>query len=183
MKSSIVALLGALAIACGGTTVQSAQVRTIESPAASFGQYRTFSLGLTEAPPSGYQLSSRSLDVEQRVRPWIVTALEQKGYVSSHEGERADLTVRFASATREAAVRTVTRNPDNHDVALEGALVVDVFDTATGVEVWHGSARAALERGRIDDELLERGVRELIARFPDHALGAAAGASRTRIVE
>ena len=75
MKSSIVAVLGALAISCGGTFVPAAQVHTVVSPSASFARYRTFSVGLTERPPAGAQLSERSLEVQSRLRPFIVSAL------------------------------------------------------------------------------------------------------------
>jgi hypothetical protein len=183
MKFSIVAVLGALAISCGGTTAQTPLFRTAVSPSASFSQYRTFAVGLTESPPVGYQLSSRSLDAQTRLRPLIIAALEQKGYVPQREGERADLTVRFGADTREALTRSIAQNPDNHTTFLEGALFVDVFDATSGVEVWHGSVAANVGRGHIDDAQLATGVRELIARFPDRAPSPAAEARPVAVVE
>jgi hypothetical protein len=178
MKLCVVTLLGALTISCGGTAAHMAQVRTAAAPSASFSQYRTFAVGLTEAPPSGYQVSSRSLEAQMRIRPLIVAALEERGYTPQREGDRADLTVRFASETREAPVRNIAKNPDNHETILEGALIVDVFDSATGVQVWHGSAVTKVARDHLDEGLLATGVHELIGRFPDHAMLPSAERSR-----
>jgi hypothetical protein len=166
MHTKVVVLLAAMAISCGGVT-PAARIETATAPAASPNHYRTFSLGLTEHPPLGYELTARSLDAQARLRELIIDALKAKGYDLQSDGSQADLTIRYATGNRE--VLKYAERHENPDTAFEGAIVVDAYDSATGLEIWHGMAAAPVNRDHIDNDVLQRGVREVLASFPARA--------------
>lgn len=147
------------------------QVHAASVPAADFAQYRTYSFGVPEAAPVGYALTARSVEVERRLQPLIAAALEQKGYVAS-AGREGDMVVRFASGARERVVKRLSRmataaGESAHHDYVEGDIVVDVFDGASRSQVFHGSASAEVDSVAIDDQLLGRAVRDMLATFPE----------------
>ena len=172
MNTKVLAVLAAMAICSGcaggaggaGSAAPTPRIESAAAPAASFNQYKTFSLGLTEQAPTGFALTNRSLDAQTRLRDLIIAALKAKGYDPQKEGDRADLTIRYATGNRE--VPKYGERHENPDTAFEGAIIVDAYDSATGLEVWHGMASAPVNRDHIDDDILQRGVREVLASFP-----------------
>jgi len=170
MWLSSVALAGA---GTNGCTQQDLNIHTATNPAASFEQYRTFSFGPAEGPPSGYQTSARVAEVRRRVLPLIAAVLTVKGYARA-EG-KGDFFVMYGSGTREVSLRDVSSAsqewlPDDESQDfVEGSLVVDAFESSSGVRIWHGASRAQIDPDHIDDALLGRAVTHLLASFPSAA--------------
>jgi hypothetical protein len=102
----------------------------------------------------------------------IVAGLTQKGYIAAASGN-VDLLIMFGSGRREATIHEGTAAlatewvPDDEDADfVEGSLVIDAFDGATGGKVWHGAARAEIDPDHIDDAPLQRSVAKLLTSFP-----------------
>jgi Domain of unknown function (DUF4136) len=155
-------------------------VRTASNPAASFGRYRTFSFGAPEAPPRGYLASPWSPEVRGRVQALLMATLEQKGYVPAPD--KGDLDIQFGSGRRLVHVektepaegdQSLMQEPHFDYDVVEGSLVVDAFDAATGVRVWHGSSQAEIQADRVNRAVLKASVAELLASFPREAQGIA----------
>jgi len=146
-------------------------VRTATNPAASFEHYRTFSFGSAEGPPRGYQLSSRSPEVQRLLEPLITTGLTQRGYAPA--SGNGDLFIEYGFGRRAVVVHEASETPtaswlpdDENATFVEGSLVIDAFDASTGVRVWHGASREQIDSSHIDNDLLKRSVAELLAAFP-----------------
>lgn len=154
------------------TTGASANIHVFANPAASFEQYRTFSFGPPEGPPSGYQTSARSAEVQRRLRPLIAAALRERGYVPALGSAKGDIVIMFGSGRRDASIHEASSmgaewQPDDENADfVNGTLVIDAFDGAKGDRVWHGANRARIDPDSIDDRLLQRSVGELISSFP-----------------
>ena len=146
--------------------VASATLHSSINPAASFDSYRTFSFGSSGGPAAGYTTSARCAEVQRRLRPVILAALTQKGYVPATGS--GDLTVLFGSGAREVGSPIVEGwMPDDESADfVDGSLVVDAFDAAEGHLVWHGASRARLDPDRVDDDRIQRSVQELLSSFP-----------------
>jgi hypothetical protein len=147
------------------------RVHSARSAIASFDRYRTFAFDTAESAPNDYASSERSAEVCKRVREQATKLLEDKGYVQA-DGGKSDLVLRVAAGRREPAIRRPSHGvpgwlvEDEEDDFVEGAFVVDAFDTTTEELVWHGSARTAVDANRIDEERLQRAVMEVLASFP-----------------
>jgi len=147
-------------------------VRTATNPEASLDHYRTFSFGPAEGPPTGYRASSRSPDVQRLLEPLIAAELTRRGYAPA--SAKGDLIIEYGFGRRAVVVHESSEAPlaswlpdDENSAMVEGSLVVDAFDAATGgVRLWHGATRGQIESDHIDNDLLRRSVVELIAAFP-----------------
>jgi hypothetical protein len=140
------------------------------NPGASFDRYKTFSVAPAERPPNDYQSSWATPEVRRRVVPLVTAALTARGYLpASGEG---DFVVVCGSGRRtvhpgELDYATNAWLPDDEDTDLVvGALVIDAFDAATGVRIWHGADQVKIDPDRIDEGRLERSVAEIFALFP-----------------
>jgi hypothetical protein len=172
----MVLLLAASACASGnpdiapGASAAGISIHTAANPAASFDRYRTFSFGPSEGPPTGYQMSPRSAEVQRRLQPLIAAALVQKAYVLAPE--KGYLLIMFGSGLRDVSTHSVSSVgtgwlPDDENADfVEGSLVIDAFDGSSGTRVWHGASRANITPERIDDARLQRSTQELLAPFP-----------------
>jgi hypothetical protein len=150
---------------------QNVSVRTATNPAASFDHYRTFSFGPAEGPPRGYQPSSRSPEVQRLLEPLITAGLTQRGYASA--SGKGDLFIDYGFGRRAVVVHETSETPtaswlpdDENATFVEGSLVIDAYDASTGVRVWHGASRDQIDSSHIDNDLLQRSVKELMAAFP-----------------
>jgi hypothetical protein len=72
-------------------------VQTTSAEAAAFSRFRTFGFRLAEQPPSPYELSARSFEVERRVHDAVAAELVRKGYTET--GADADLLIRISSGS------------------------------------------------------------------------------------
>jgi Domain of unknown function (DUF4136) len=136
---------------------------------APFGKYHTFSFAAPEGAPEGYQLSPRSAEVQRRLRPLLVAALQEKGYTLA--AGKGDFVVAYGSGRRDRVIRHPERSydwldEDEEDDFIEGSIVLDVFDGANDGQVWHGASRAGINPDRIDEAQLGRTVRMLLANYP-----------------
>jgi hypothetical protein len=168
MKAIAILLVAGIA-ACQATTTSSGspQVRTTSAEVATFAPFRTFGFRLATEPPAPYQVSSRSFDVERRVRDLVTAELERKGYT---EGPNADFLVRISSGTAQAdetqPTTTSGGNENQPQAVTAGAVIVDAFDGSTSQQVWHGTAQAVIDPQRVDEARLETAVRQMLAPFP-----------------
>jgi hypothetical protein len=133
--------------ACYPASSPGPEIRTAASPSAPFTEYRTFSFESTEGPPTMYQASARSLEVEHRARELVSAALREKVYVM--DDAKPSFVVRLEAGTAEYADTNVEVNPtlsSEADKVYEGALEVDVFDASTKTAVWRGSATSHIDQ-------------------------------------
>ncbi len=156
----------------------SIHVHAVVNPSASFDRYRSFSFGRTEGAPAGYLMTPRAADVERRLEPLIADTLEQKGYLPA-SGRRGDIFILFGAGQRDTSIHEESSmgadwQPDDENADfVEGSLVVDVFDEATGKKIWHGASRADINNpDRINEPRLTRTVQQLLASFPAASTGA-----------
>jgi hypothetical protein len=118
-------------------------------------------------------MSSRSAEVQRRLRPLIVAALTQKGYAAA--AGKGDFVIMIGSGRRVVTVREASppegdqsefESPHFDYDEVDGALVIDAFDAASGLRVWHGSSRTEIAPQHVDQALLQRSVALLLASFP-----------------
>jgi Domain of unknown function (DUF4136) len=172
-----IALFAVFAAACYPVRSSGPEVQTVVSPSAPFAEYHTFSFGFTENPPTSYQASARSLEVERRVRKLMGAALREKGYVE--DDTKPNFVVRFGAGTQQKEtggyVEDSTGSPDTVSF---GKIKVDIFDASTKTEVWRGSAVSQIDLTKdIDNRLLERTVQGVLASFPTRSATSIAGPS------
>jgi hypothetical protein len=158
------------ALSSSGCTQAAVNVHSAANPGAPFYEYRTFSFGPAEGPPAGYRASPSSREVQRRLVPLVAAVLTERGY--SPASGKGDIFVMCGSGRRDAVVHDAndvsnTWLPDDEDADfVEGAVVIDAFDSATGVRVWHGASRAQIDPDHVDDGLLRRSIGKLLAAFP-----------------
>lgn len=162
MKWMALALLGAVT-SCSAAAVPPQGVATsIAAPHASFTSYHTFSFGLAEQPKAGYEVTPRSLDVQRRLRPVVLEALQGRGYVEDQS--KADFIVKLSAGTGAEASSAAERAVPTG--LARGFIAIHIYDGPTGAEVWQGSAFAEIDPEKIDDSLLKMGVSHMLADFP-----------------
>ncbi|MEO6419537.1 MAG: DUF4136 domain-containing protein [Polyangiaceae bacterium] len=173
MVSALVCVVPAVVGACSPVRSHSAGLAT-----APFPQYRTFSFGTGESSPAGFKSSPRTAEVERRMLPIVAAVLQEKGYAAAETGKKGDVVVACASGARKGIKRPASASShgaadgladDEEEDFVEGAIVIDMFDGTNDGQVWHGAARAEVNPDKIDDQLLQRAVREVLAPFPVHA--------------
>ena len=165
MNQWIVALLFGTLTACNATAAPPparAVATTVAAPHAPFEKYRTFSFGLAEPPKPGYEITPRSLEVQRRLRPLVQDELKGRGYTASDSN--GDFIVKLVGGTgaepNPAAERAIATK------MARGFIGLDIYDAATGTQVWQGSAFAEIDPDKIDDSLLKLGVTHMLAGFP-----------------
>lgn len=171
LLSALVSLAPA-AMGCSPVRSHSASLAT-----APFSQYRTFSFGDPQSAPAGFKTSSRTAEVERKMQPLIATLLRERGYEAAEAGKTGDLVIGFASGSRRGLKRPAGPShgvpdavaDDEEEDFVEGAIVIDMFDGTNAGQVWHGAARTEVNPSKIDDELLQRAVRQVLAPFPRRA--------------
>jgi hypothetical protein len=172
MKFIGLVLLGTMA-ACAATTPPKVQIQTDSFSLASFPGYRTFEFRLAETPPSPFQASSRSFEVERQMRSLVAAELVRKGYVEEQDSAKPDFVIRlasgYASEAYYAGVEAASEAPAAEAVE-KGEIVIDAFDTSSAAQVWHGTAEAEVDPDRINSRLLEASVQRVLASFPARSL-------------
>jgi hypothetical protein len=166
------ALLGSL-VACAAATPapNHAVVSKVAAPDISFASYRTFSFGLAEPPRPGYEVTPRSLEVQSRLRALVKAALEERGLTETTDN--GDVVVKLATGNgsgyqlRAASQGSTPIAPEREPgpVPAVGFIGIDLYDRATGNQIWKGSAFAEIDPMKIDDALLRRGVDHMLAGF------------------
>jgi hypothetical protein len=172
MKWMVLALLTVVPC-CSPVAVPSKGVATsITTPQASLAGYNTFSFGLADQPQPGYDVTARALEVQRRLRPMVLQALRERGYVEDES--KADFVVKLAAGTgavpKSVGERTVTTG------SARGFIGIRIYDKQTGSEVWAGTAFAEIEPEQIDDKVLEMGVAHMLASFPTKSTARVAAA-------
>jgi hypothetical protein len=143
---------------------------TVVDPSARFGEYKTFSFGAFEGPPTGYKASPTTSEIERRVKKQVEQELAQSGY--TRVAERGELVLLVGAGWRDAwAIDTGEDTnawlpQDERGDSVEGVIVVDAYDARVRRRVWHGTHVDARDRGRIDTSELTRTVSELMSDFP-----------------
>jgi hypothetical protein len=134
--------------------------------------YDTFSFGLSDQPKPGYEVTSRSLEVQRRLRPVVQAALVARGYVESDT--ESDFVIKLATGTGPVPVANVQRSAPSP--LARGYIGIGIYDRRSGTEVWHGSAFAEIDPIQIDDGLLRMGVEHMFSGLPSKDSGKVAAA-------
>lgn len=164
VKAFILGVLSFGAAACSAGAPS--QATSVSAPHASFDRYASFSFGLVDAPQAGYQVTSRTLEVQQHLQPVVKADLQRVGYVFREEG--GDLVVRLVTGMTPKLVSGGSADSfdETRVTPARGYIGINIYDRATGSMVWQGSASAEINPDRIDDALLQRGAAHLLANFP-----------------
>ncbi len=189
----VISVLGVViaSTGCAPSLSTGATVHAEANPAARFDHYRTFSFGTPETAPRGYAMAARPVEVERRLKGLVEAALTEKGYVPSSTA-RGDIVVVFGAGQRdvqthqESEVGAEWLPSDENSDSTQGKLVVDIFDGAKSMRVWHGSSRETVNPDRINEQRLQAYVHELFSSFPEAKVspGAALGyPSAVRLAE
>jgi hypothetical protein len=156
------------AVALAACTTDGPRVHSASLSTAPFAQYRTFSFGGAEPAPGETRATDHSAEVRRLARDAIATSLTAKGYVIAEKG---DFTVEYGTGRAE---EDFVRRPSHADWLDEnededftvGALVIDIFDGSNGGQVWHGASRVEVDRNKVDVNLVQRSVQDILAHFP-----------------
>src|SRR5712671_1162214 len=142
MKWIAIALMGALTSCAAAAPPRQTSATAIRSPHAPFGSYHTFSFGLSDPPKAGYEVTPRSLEVQRRLRPVVLAALQEHGYVAQDAG--GDFVVKLAAGTGPDVYRNEQHGAERAVPTglARGYIGIDIYDRSTGSEVWQGSAFA-----------------------------------------
>ncbi len=155
--------------ACG---MPSPTVETTSASVASFEPYRTFSFQLAHAAPGGFEVSPRTVDVQNRLTAIVGKALTDKGYVSVPE--HGDLIIVVAAGegtseqTRQLSRRAAAVAGDSEETieVPEGSLVIEAFDPKRHERVWRSAATGEVKTSGIDEARLNDVVGTMLAQFP-----------------
>jgi hypothetical protein len=172
MKNMIIlGLLGSL-VACSAApppAPKNAVASSAAAPDVSFASYHTFAFGLSQPPRAGYEVTPRSLEVQRRLRALVKTALEERGL--TEVAQNPDTVVKLATGSgseprlRPAAPDSVLIPAERGPAPAVGFIGIDIYEAASGVEVWQGSAFAEIDPMKIDDALLQQGVDHMLEGF------------------
>ncbi|HEY3256404.1 MAG TPA: DUF4136 domain-containing protein, partial [Polyangiaceae bacterium] len=161
MKKWLVMALGYAAVACGGTTPQpNGTTEHVAATEASFARYQTFAFGEANPPRAGFEVSQHSLDVQRELASLVEAGFTERGYKKTVGG--SDFIIKLASGTASALP------PSDYAEGLppRGFIGIDVYDAASGREVWQSTAFAEIDLHKIDQGLLRRGVDHMLASVP-----------------
>ena len=160
MKWMILALGNALT-ACGASPPPANRpIATSVAPRdVSFASYRTFAFGLADAPRRGYAVTPRSLAVQSRLRGIVQSALQERGLREA--ADASDIVVKLAAGSGSAP----NPAPERGMAPATGFIGINIYDGASGTQVWQGSAFAEIDPNEIDDTLLQLGVDHMLEGF------------------
>ncbi|MDB4933362.1 MAG: hypothetical protein JWP87_334 [Labilithrix sp.] len=159
-------------------------VKTTGAEIASVSAHRTYMHATSESSPDGYQPV-----VVERTRRLIDAQLQAKGYVLTENGE---LVVRISTGGRSlespqnqssyagpqstlagdsSTVAGGSSSPAARpsDLAIEGALVIDILERGSKKQLVHGLASDLLRAGNVSDEQLAEAVTQILAPVPTSA--------------
>jgi hypothetical protein len=176
MKWIALALVVAVTSCVRAASTDKSSGNVIVAPHASFANYHSFSFGLSEPPKPGYEVTTRSLEVQRKLRLVVLASLQKRGYTLDEAG--GDFVVKLAAGTGPAvyiAPEGYDERATNSGLA-QGFIGMSVYDRATGSEVWQASAFAEISPAKIDDSLLEMGVNHMLREFPARQSGQVAAA-------
>jgi spore coat protein U-like protein len=160
MKKLLIFLLCCALPACATPTTpppDHATASAVAAPNVSFSNIHTFEFGTASAPRPGYETTPRSLEVQQRLRGAVKSALEARGF--TEVTEKPDVTIKLAAGSGSGASTYREEGP-----AL-GFIGIDIFSVSSGNQIWKGAAFAEIDPTKIDDALLRRGVEHMLQGF------------------
>lgn len=165
MKAIIIVLSAAMAACQATATSATPRIQTVSAEKRQFERYRTFGFSLADRPPSPYEVSARSFEVERRMYRLVASELTRRGYREA--GPNADFVLQLSSGStsvgRPAEPGASGRAPKP---IIMGEIVVDAFDTSTAQQIWHATAEADIGTDGINEALLETSVRQMLDAFP-----------------
>jgi hypothetical protein len=177
-----IAMVGLCAAsACYGPGSSGSDLQISASSSAPIASYRSFSFGLAEAPPPGYQFAASALEAEPRVRALVAAALEKKGYVENNTDP--GLVVRFGLGIMRAS----STGPDTENSVYRAEEIgFDLYDASATSEIWHASVGLQVGPHGADDRQLQRAVSAVFDGVPARRvaavfLGAAPLAARSAV--
>jgi hypothetical protein len=125
-------------------------------------------------PPSGYEVSARTFEVERRMQGLIRTSLMDKGYV--HVPSNGELLIRFGVSNVHEDIDDEWSGYQRQDW---GRLEIDAYDASTKLQVWRNVGIARIDPKKIDDRVLVNAVQLTLAMFPARSDSAANGAPQS----
>lgn len=165
-----VASLIALA-ACGGsstktTSAGSMRVKTTSADVSSLARHGTYSHAVAEHAPEGFAAGALRPDVLEAAQRDVDAEMQRRGYVSAENGE---LVIRISSGTRivedqPTGAAAAVGAPETKE--KEGELVIDIFERASGKQLFHGFARDVLRRDTVDEGKIAKAVTKILERVP-----------------
>lgn len=169
-RAPILAAVG-LAAACASSQPK---MKTVEPEGVDFGMFDTIAFAGPTKLPKGYtrtELPERLVPVAREV---FRSTLAEKGYRIVEQTDLADLLLVGGVGTKE---KTIQNPSPVHDMGAfstaltemkvaKGALVVEVFERATGRPVWAGTLEALLEERPVEQEAFRDALKGLLDRFP-----------------
>jgi hypothetical protein len=171
MKKLFVLSLCCALAACSAATPSPpdhATASAVAAPNVSFSDYHTFGFGTAAAPRQGYEVTPRSLEVQQRLRGAVKTVLEARGL--TEVTEKPDMTIKLAAGSGSGAATYREEGP------AIGFIGVDIFSASSGNQIWQGAAFAEIDPTKIDSALLQRGVEHMLQGFGSKSTTSAAEA-------
>jgi hypothetical protein len=170
---AIISLVGALA-ACGAAG-RPVTYATESAGEVAFVSYQTFGFLPARQPAAPFEVSARSFEVERRIRPLIVAELLRKGYAEQTGEAKPDFVVVFGSAYAQVPPTDPVVWVDPPPIQ-KGRIAIDAFDASSDAQVWHGTAEAEVDLEKVDNQLLQTAVQQVLAPFPARSPAKAAQA-------
>ena len=97
------------------------------------------------------------------MRSLVAAELVRKGYTEQADPSHPDFVVTLASGY---ATEPVYVGQAPAKTVEKGAIVIDAFDDSSAAQVWHGVGETVVDPQEINDQLLQTGVRNVLASFP-----------------
>lgn len=174
-----------LLVACSGAKFQVASVTNANMDLTGF---RTIAYAGARDAPLGFERTEIRPESIETIRTTIRAELgERLGYEITQDPNTADLVLMGGVGRREVqqekgatftyqgagpiSGETVNYN-DFEETISEGAMVLDVFERATGQQVWHGVIRVEVNpnaKGPVDQKKLAKSLVDLFKTFPPAA--------------
>ena len=112
---------------------------------------------LPHAAPGGYDVSSRTVDVQNRLTAVVGKALTDKGYVSVPDHGDLIIVVAAGETTTEQTRQLTTRaaavagDRDETIIVPEGSLIIEAWDPAKHERVWRSAATGEVRSEGVDE--------------------------------
>jgi hypothetical protein len=165
LRSVVISAVLALG-ACGGGS-GSPVVHTSGAELESLGRYRTYAHATAQENPEGYaERGALRAEVLEKVRRDVDAELQKKGYAPDPNGE---LVVRISTGHRTTLEQPTGRSaaagaPEKEQI--EGALVIDILERASGKPLFHGFARDVVRGGKVEDAQIGQAVSKILEPIP-----------------
>lgn len=170
-------VVAALTVFVGACASSSPRLKTYLGDEADFSRYRTIAFGGPGQIPKGYSRGELPPRLVEIARDVFSSTMADKGYEIVSDLESADIVLVGGVGTKEKTIQNPSpvRDTGFFSVAMPemsvatGAVVLDVFERATGEPVWGGSLSAVMSDEPVSDEVFRRELQRLLDELPPSA--------------